>query len=59
MSYREKYLKYKSKNSKIIYEINDIISNIKKSSDNSDHIIKNLIDNIINNIIINNINTND
>jgi hypothetical protein len=65
MHYKEKYLKYKYKNSKIISEINDIIQNIKisyqieknilstKSSENK-NLIKNVIDNIINNIIINN-----
>ena len=32
MLYKEKYLKYKYKNSKIISEINDIIATIKISS---------------------------
>jgi hypothetical protein len=55
MSYYEKYIKYKCKNSKIIYEINDIIFNMKKSSEKS-NIIKNIINNIINNAISNIIN---
>ena len=65
MLYKEKYLKYKYKNSKIISEINDIIATIKFSyqleknillnqpSENN-NLIKDVMDNIINNIIINN-----
>ncbi len=53
MTYKEKYLKYKYKKSKIISEINEIIINIKTSDTSSENVIKDIVDNIINNIIIN------